>query len=94
MLLIERLPVSPRFVAHCIDTVEVFDRLSRAPRKKFTRAGAAALGSRRGSEVVTSHINLTDPDTFDANATFVLFDAAGNVIGQGCPITESGTRLE
>ena len=59
-----------------------------------SQSGAPPLGSRRGSEVVTSHINLTGPDTFDANATYDLFDAAGNVIGQGCPITESGTRLE
>jgi len=51
-------------------------------------------GTPRGSEEVTNHIELTGPDTFDANATFDLFDAAGNRTGQGCPITESGTRFE
>lgn len=50
-------------------------------------------GGPRGSEVVTSQINLTGPNTFDANATFDLFDAAGNIIGQGCPINETATRF-
>jgi hypothetical protein len=51
-------------------------------------------GNPRGSEEVTNHIELTSPDTFDANATFDLFDAAGNMTGQGCPITEHGVRFE
>lgn len=51
-------------------------------------------GTPRGSEEVTNHVELTGPDMFDANATFDLFDAVGNMTGQGCPITESGTRLE
>lgn len=51
-------------------------------------------GTPRGGEEVTNNIELTGPDTFDSNATFDLFDAAGNMTGQGCPITESGTRFE
>ena len=51
-------------------------------------------GTPRGNEEVTNHINLTGQNTFDANATFDLFDAVGNMTGQGCPITETGTRLE
>jgi len=51
-------------------------------------------GSRRGSEVVTSHIDLSSPDTFEAAATFDLFDAAGNMTGQGCRINETATRFE
>src|SRR5437899_7280106 len=43
-------------------------------------------GSRRGSEEVTTHIDLADPDAFEATAAFDLFDAAGNVISQGCGI--------
>ncbi len=51
-------------------------------------------GTRRGSEEVKNEIELTGPDTFEASATFDLFDAAGNVIGQGCAIDESATRFE
>ncbi len=54
-----------------------------------------ALGMRTGSEVVTSHIDLTGPDTFEAKATFDLFDAAGKKTndGQVCHINENATRL-
>lgn len=51
-------------------------------------------GGPRGSEVVTSHIDLTGPDAFEAVATFDLFDAAGNMTAQGCPINETATRFE
>jgi hypothetical protein len=50
--------------------------------------------SRRGSEEVTSHIRLTDPDSFEAMATFDLFDAAGNMTAQGCIINGTATRFE
>jgi len=51
-------------------------------------------GTRKGSEEVTDEIDLTGPDTFEASATFDLFDAAGTVIGQGCAINETATRFE
>ena len=51
-------------------------------------------GSRRGSEEITNHIELTGPDAFEANATFDLFDAAGNMTGQGCAINESAARFQ
>lgn len=51
-------------------------------------------GTRRGSEEVTDEIELTGPDSFDARATFDLFDARGNLIGQGCPIDETATRFD
>lgn len=53
-------------------------------------------GTPRGNEVVTSHVDLTQRDAFDANATFDLFDLMGNKTTppQGCPITESGVRFE
>lgn len=51
-------------------------------------------GSRRGSEVITDHIDLTGPDAFQAIATFDLFDAVDNVIEQGCPINETARRFE
>ncbi len=51
-------------------------------------------GSRKGSEEITSNIELTDPDAFEANATFDLFDPMGNKIAEGCPIKETGTRFE
>ncbi len=51
-------------------------------------------GTRRGSEVVTNHINITGPESFQANATFDLFDPAGILISQGCPINETATRSE
>ncbi len=51
-------------------------------------------GSRSGSEEVTNDIDLTGPDAFEANATFDLFDAAGNITGQGCVINETATRFE
>ncbi len=51
-------------------------------------------GSRKGSEEVTSHIDLTDPNAFEANATFDLFDAMGNKTAEGCPINEIATRFE
>ena len=53
-----------------------------------------ADGTRRGSEEITDDIELTGPDAFEANATFDLFDATGNLIGQGCAISESATRFE
>jgi hypothetical protein len=51
-------------------------------------------GTRRGSEEVTNEIELTGPDSFEASATFDLFDATGTVIGQGCAINETATRFE
>lgn len=51
-------------------------------------------GSRSGSEEVTNHIELTGPDAFEANATFDLFDATGNIVGQGCVINETATRFD
>src|SRR5436853_1999393 len=55
-----------------------------------------ADGSRRGSEEVTNHIHLTGPDTFEATATFDLFDAAGSMTSpaEGCPLNETATRFE
>jgi hypothetical protein len=50
--------------------------------------------SRRGSEKVTSHLRLTGPDTFEATATFDLFDAAGALTAQGCLINGTATRFE
>ena len=54
-----------------------------------------AAGMRILSEEVTSHINLTGPNTFQAAANFDLFDAAGNKTndGQVCHINETGTRF-
>jgi hypothetical protein len=51
---------------------------------------------RTGSEEVTSHIDLTGPNTFEATATFDLFNAAGSKTndGQVCHINETGTRFE
>jgi hypothetical protein len=51
-------------------------------------------GTRAGSEVVTNHITLTGPDSFQANATFDFFDPVGHVVAQGCPINETATRFE
>lgn len=51
-------------------------------------------GTRAGSEVVTNHITLTGPDSFQANATFDFFNPAGSVVAQGCPINETATRLD
>jgi hypothetical protein len=55
-----------------------------------------ALGMRTASEEVTSHIDLTDANTFEAAATFDLFDAAGKQInvGQVCNINETATRFQ
>lgn len=53
-----------------------------------------ASGMRVASEVVTKTIALTGADAFLATSTFDLFDAAGNVTAQGCPIDEAGTRFE
>lgn len=50
-------------------------------------------GSRRGSQEVTNHIRLTGPDTFEATATFDLFDAAGDLTAQGCLINGTATRF-
>jgi hypothetical protein len=50
-------------------------------------------GGRAGSEEVTSHITLTDHDTFEAAATFDLFDPAGNMRAHGCNINETATRF-
>ena len=49
---------------------------------------------RRGSEEVTSHIRLTGPDTFEATATWDLFDAARVLTAQGCLINGTATRFE
>jgi hypothetical protein len=49
---------------------------------------------RIGSEEVTSQIRLTGPDTFEATATFDLFDVAGEPTAQGCPINVTATRFE
>jgi hypothetical protein len=51
-------------------------------------------GMRTGSEEVTSQISLTGPNAFEASASFDLFDAAGEIIGQGCVINETATRFE
>ncbi len=55
-----------------------------------------AAGMRTASEEVTSHIDLTGPNAFEATATFDLFDNAGNKIndGQVCHINETATRFE
>ena len=53
-----------------------------------------ATGIRTGNEEITSRIDLTGPNAFEASATFDLFDAAGNIIAQGCPINETATRFE
>jgi hypothetical protein len=51
-------------------------------------------GTRSGSEEVTSHINLTGHDTFDATASFDLFDPTGTMkTATGCAINETATRL-
>lgn len=52
-----------------------------------------ASGGRTGSEEVTNHITLTNHDTFEAAATFDLFDATGNMRAQGCNINETATRF-
>ncbi len=49
---------------------------------------------RTGSEEVTSQISLTGPNAFEASASFDLFDAAGEIIGQGFVINETATRFE
>jgi hypothetical protein len=52
-------------------------------------------GTGRGSEVVTSHIDLTGPNAFEAAATFDVLDTAGNLTAaQGCHINETATRFE
>ncbi len=57
-------------------------------------------GSQRSIEVVTSHIHLTGPDAFHADATFALYDAAGNRTApldeakKGCEIDYDATRFE
>jgi hypothetical protein len=53
-------------------------------------------GTRRGSEVVTSHIQLTRPDAFEANATFDFFDPAGHRTSpeDGCTIKYTARRFE
>jgi hypothetical protein len=53
-----------------------------------------ADGTRRSSEEITSDIDLTAPDAFEATATFDLFDATGTLIAQGCPINATATRFE
>jgi hypothetical protein len=50
--------------------------------------------SRRGREEVTSHIRLTGPDTFEATATFDLFDTAGELTAPRCPINATATCFE
>ena len=50
-------------------------------------------GTPRGSEEVTDNIDVTGANTFTAAATFDLFDTAGNMLAQGCPINESATRF-
>lgn len=50
---------------------------------------------RTASEEVTSHIDLTGPNAFEATATFDLFDNAGNKTndGQVCNIHETAKAL-
>jgi hypothetical protein len=63
---------------------------------RFTFFLFNADGSRRGSGEVTSHIQLTGPDAFEATVTLDSFDATGNRTSpdEGCPITETATRFE
>jgi hypothetical protein len=51
-------------------------------------------GTRRGSEAVTSQIELTGANAFEATATFDLLDPMGNIVAKGCPINETATRSE
>jgi hypothetical protein len=63
-----------------------------AARFKFFLFNPAFV--RIGSEEVTSQIRLTGPDTFEATATFDLFDMAGEPTAQGCPLNVTATRFE
>jgi hypothetical protein len=63
-------------------------------RFKFFIFASDGTGGRTGSEEVTSHIDLTGPDSFEAAATFDFFDAAGIMTAQGCRINETATRFE
>ena len=60
---------------------------------KFFIFKSDGSGGPAANEVVTSHITLTGPDSFDAAATFDLFTPSGMVIGQGCAINETATRF-
>ena len=51
-------------------------------------------GSLRGSVIATKTLRFTDPDTFEGTVTADLFDAAGNMTAQGCPVNETATRFE
>jgi hypothetical protein len=51
-------------------------------------------GTRRASEEITSDIDVTTPDAFEATAAFDLFDSAGTLIVHGCPIHATATRFE
>lgn len=76
-----------------VGTWEQLDDHDFAAHFKFFLFKFDGTGGPRGSEVVTSQIDLTGPDTFDAAATFDLFDTAGNMTAQGCPINETATRF-
>lgn len=60
---------------------------------KFFVFKSDGSGGPAANEVVTSHITLTGPDSFDAAATFDLFTPSGMVVGQGCAINETATRF-
>lgn len=62
-------------------------------RSKFFVFKSDGSGGPAANEVVTSHINVTGPDTFNAAATFDLFTPSGMVIAQGCAINETATRF-
>jgi hypothetical protein len=59
---------------------------------KFFTFNTSGFGT--GSEVVTSNIVLTGDDAFEASSTFTLFNATGGVVGEGCNINATATRLE
>ncbi len=46
-------------------------------------------------EDVTQDIHLTSPDTYTGTMAYDLFDAAGNILAQGCRVNiDSATRFE
>ena len=72
---------------------ERFERNHYVARFKFFIFDPAT-GFRMGSEELTKDIRLTGPDTYEATTIYDLFDAAGNMTAQGCPINESAMRFE
>jgi hypothetical protein len=71
---------------------ERFGQDEFAARFKFFFFNSAFV--RIGSEEIMSRIRLTSPDTFEATATFDLFDIAGEPTAQGCSINVTATRFE